>query len=408
MPLVPTHLVERQHLDAFDVAEIRRRSSRPPADLRGKSRPARTTRDFAKPRGNFPTWTVVVRRRRGAMAARIEPGDRGLRRVGWRLGPEPPRYPLCESLVVLHLDPLAPRTPRLPHRRLGALTQLAASTALHVTFVLIAALIATTSAPGIDVRRAEPIADQQDQDVRLVFLVPELPPTAGGGGGGGNQRPEPIRRAQGVGADTITLRVRTTAVATGPSDDSFRTCRRGRSVDPIDRPRCKAAGFRLFRSDRIASRRRVVRPVDRPRIRGRRRHRKRDRHRSGTWPRTGPRIRRRNWRWRLPRRRGSLRTATDQGSQTRSTRAKRSSNKVQGTVLLEAIVTARRMRVADPCRPFAGRQGASIKKPWRPLPNGGSSLGALGPRRSTCSSRSTSASGFADGCATGNAACFGW
>jgi periplasmic protein TonB len=110
---------------------------------------------------------------------------------------------------VLHLDTLAPRTPRLPQRRLGALTQLAASTALHITLVVIAALIETTSAPGIDVRRAEPITDQQKPAVRhLVFLAPELPRPGRGGGGGGNQRPDPIRRAQGVGADTITLRVR--------------------------------------------------------------------------------------------------------------------------------------------------------------------------------------------------------
>jgi hypothetical protein len=77
---------------------------------------------------------------------------------------------------VLDLDPLAPRTPRLPHRRLGALTQLAASTALHMTLVVIAALIAATSAPGIDARRAERITDQQKPDVRhIVFLAPELP-----------------------------------------------------------------------------------------------------------------------------------------------------------------------------------------------------------------------------------------
>ena len=77
---------------------------------------------------------------------------------------------------MLDLDPLAPRTPRLPHRRLGALTQLVASTALHMTLVVIAALIAATSAPGIDVRRAERITDQQRPDVRhIVFLAPELP-----------------------------------------------------------------------------------------------------------------------------------------------------------------------------------------------------------------------------------------
>ena len=123
----------------------------------------------------------------------------------------------ARSLVVLDLDPLAPRTPRLPHRRLGALTQLAASTALHMTLVVIAALIAATSAPGIDVRRAEPITDQQRPDVRhIVFLAPELPRPGAGGGGGGNQRPDPIRLAQGVGADTITLRVRKEPPPTAP------------------------------------------------------------------------------------------------------------------------------------------------------------------------------------------------
>jgi len=118
---------------------------------------------------------------------------------------------------VLDLDPFAPRTPRLPHRRLGALTQLAASTALHLTLVVITALIAATSAPGIDARRAEWIADQQRPDVRhIVFLAPELPRPGRGGGGGGNQRPDPIRRAQGVGADTVTLRVRKEPPPTAP------------------------------------------------------------------------------------------------------------------------------------------------------------------------------------------------
>lgn len=41
--------------------------------------------------------------------------------------------------VVLHLDPLARGTPRLPHRRLDALTQAAASAALYVNFVVLAA-----------------------------------------------------------------------------------------------------------------------------------------------------------------------------------------------------------------------------------------------------------------------------
>jgi hypothetical protein len=118
---------------------------------------------------------------------------------------------------VLHLDPLAPRTPRLPHKRLGASAQLAASIALHVTFVAIAAVIETTSTPGLDGRRAEQMTDQERPDLRhIVFLAPELPRAGRGGGGGGNQRPDPIRRAQGVGTDTITLRVRNLPSPTAP------------------------------------------------------------------------------------------------------------------------------------------------------------------------------------------------
>jgi protein TonB len=106
---------------------------------------------------------------------------------------------------VLHLDPLAPPTPRLPHRLLGALTQLAASITLHVTLVVVAAVIETSSAPGMESRRAGPTTDQQVQHV--VFLAPEVPRISGGGGGGGNRQPGPIRRAHGIGSDSMTLRV---------------------------------------------------------------------------------------------------------------------------------------------------------------------------------------------------------
>jgi TonB family protein len=40
---------------------------------------------------------------------------------------------------------------------------------------------------------------------RIVFLP--LPGLGGGGGGGGNNQPGPIRRAEGVGTDRITLRI---------------------------------------------------------------------------------------------------------------------------------------------------------------------------------------------------------
>ena len=87
--------------------------------------------------------------------------------------------------------------------------QLAASAAGHVTLVGIVALIQVTVALGIDVRQAEPITDQRKPAVQhLVFLAPEMPRAGSGGGGGGNQQSNPIRRAQGVGTDAVTLRVR--------------------------------------------------------------------------------------------------------------------------------------------------------------------------------------------------------
>jgi TonB family protein len=117
--------------------------------------------------------------------------------------------------VLLHLDPRAPGPPRLPRRRLGALTQLAASAALHVTVVSVAAAIATMPRLASERSRPGAAADLQQPDVQhLVFLAPALPRISGGGGGGGNRQPGPIRRAQGIGSDSMTLRVRSPAPTT--------------------------------------------------------------------------------------------------------------------------------------------------------------------------------------------------
>ena len=114
----------------------------------------------------------------------------------------------ARSLVVLHLNPLAPPTPRLPHAPMGRLAQLAASLAVHAALAILAVLIATTAIPRTDVRPVAQITDEHRPDLRhIVFLTPELQRSGGGGGGGGNRQPEPIRRAQGVGTDAITLRV---------------------------------------------------------------------------------------------------------------------------------------------------------------------------------------------------------
>ena len=175
----------------------------------------------------------------------------------------------------------------------------------------------------------------------------------GGGGGGGNQRPDPIRRAQGVGSDTITLRVRKGPSPTAAPVTTAPTRRRGRSSAPIDRARCEAAGLRPFRSDWTADRRRDVRHVDRSGIRWRRRQRNRDRYRLGTWPGIRPRIRRWNWRWRLPPWRGSIRAAPDQrghaGVHERGAQKQNSRHGCAGSHRRR-----RRMRFAHPYRQISG------------------------------------------------------
>ena len=307
------------------------------------------------PRGNFPAGPVVATSRGDAIAARIGQATVDGDELAEASDRVPPVSDLRESLVVLHLDPLAPRTPRLPHRRLGALTQLVASTALHMTLVAIAALIAATS--GIDVRRAERITDQQRPDVRhIVFLAPELPRPGSGGGGGGNQRPDPIRHAQGVGADTITLRVRKEPPPTAPVTTAAAPAVEDLPVLPSIVLDAKPLASGLFDQTRTADWWHDVRHIDRFRVRGRRRHGKRDRYRLGTWSRIRPWIRRWNWRWRLPRWRGSIRTAPDQRSQAQvHERGALKENPRHGGA--GSHRHSRRMRVANPYRPFAGRRG---------------------------------------------------
>jgi TonB family protein len=79
----------------------------------------------------------------------------------------------------------------------------AASVGLHATIV-----IATLLMSGLPVK-LRPAAPAADRELRsLVFLAPAMPTSSGGGGGGGNQQPPPIRRAEGIGSDPATLRVR--------------------------------------------------------------------------------------------------------------------------------------------------------------------------------------------------------
>lgn len=108
-------------------------------------------------------------------------------------------------LVVLSIDPRSPRTPQLPDRRLGALTQFAASVALHVAAVVMAVSVRVALVPAVEHHRSERLADPYVR--HIVFVAPDMPRPGGGGGGGGNRQSGPIRRAQGIGSDKMTVRV---------------------------------------------------------------------------------------------------------------------------------------------------------------------------------------------------------
>jgi periplasmic protein TonB len=101
---------------------------------------------------------------------------------------------------------LAHSSPRLPATRLTRrVTPLVLASALHL---LIATLIILALPPA-----TKRVADEEPVPLTTVRVV--LPPNlvflpdkrqGGGGGGGGNRRSEPIRRAESVGQDAVTMR----------------------------------------------------------------------------------------------------------------------------------------------------------------------------------------------------------
>ncbi len=106
-----------------------------------------------------------------------------------------------------HLDGLTRPSPQLPGGGLlRAITQVGASAGLHVALLAgMLALIAHATIP------TPPIGEPPSHDLikppsHIVFIARD-PRPGGGGGGGGNRHNEPIRRAEGIGKDAITLRI---------------------------------------------------------------------------------------------------------------------------------------------------------------------------------------------------------
>jgi protein TonB len=112
---------------------------------------------------------------------------------------------------MLHLDGLSVRTPHLPsHGWKAGAARLSLSAALHLVVAMLVVGVFThgrrlTSAD--DAQRRNP---ELKAIAHLVFIAREAPHISGGGGGGGNRQAGPIRHAEGIGRDAITLRTTST------------------------------------------------------------------------------------------------------------------------------------------------------------------------------------------------------
>ncbi len=196
-----------------------------------------------------------------------------------------------------------------------------------------------------------------------MFLAPEVPRMGGGGGGGGNQQPGPIRRAQGVGSDSITLRVRKEPPPTAaPVPTASASAVEDLPPLPSIVLEAKPLASGLFDQIGLPTGGVMSGTSTGPGSGGGVGTGRGTGIGSGTWARTRPRIRRWNWRRRLPPRRGGIRTAPDQRGQTEvHERGARQQNSRHGCP--GSRRHRRRMHVANPYRPIAGPQGVSMKKP---------------------------------------------
>ena len=118
---------------------------------------------------------------------------------------------------MFHLDDLGPPAPRLPERRWRSATlQFAVSASAHtmVALIVVALILTRPMMPAAGMKPA-PVAAEPVDTSHIVFIARDPLPAGGGGGGGGNRESGPIRHAQAIGTDKITLRVMKPAL---PSD----------------------------------------------------------------------------------------------------------------------------------------------------------------------------------------------
>ena len=110
-------------------------------------------------------------------------------------------------------------SPRLPIRSRLDTESVVVSAVVHLTVLGFAFALSAVppSALGGALKLNLPTPHETIDRPRLVFLQRSLPP-GGGGGGGGNRQPAPIRHAESIGDDALTLRVAPSASQPAPVD----------------------------------------------------------------------------------------------------------------------------------------------------------------------------------------------
>jgi protein TonB len=112
---------------------------------------------------------------------------------------------------VIRLQGLALAPPELPRRGWRAVSwQTVTSATLHVVAIVgLVTLVERSASRPVEETVAAKLA-LPDQTTHMVFIARPAQTPGGGGGGGGNRQPGPIRQAEGVGRDRLTVPVRRT------------------------------------------------------------------------------------------------------------------------------------------------------------------------------------------------------
>ena len=110
---------------------------------------------------------------------------------------------------VLHIVDFAASVPVLPPVRWArVVSPIVVAASLHVAAAsLIVAAVSRSNPPGLDDQKISAMFSGEETR-HIVFIARDPKPSGGGGGGGGgNRQAGPIRHAEAIGSDPVTLRV---------------------------------------------------------------------------------------------------------------------------------------------------------------------------------------------------------